>query len=309
MINSKPRLLVFGAGVIGSLYALRFFQLGMDVILLARGNRLAELQKNGLRYSDKGTVQHARVKVIEKLEDQEIYDFIFVPVRYDQAESALEAIRNNQSKTVVTLTNTVGYDSWLAIVGDRLLPGFPGAGGDIKDGILNAKFGSKNVQRTVFGEISGEKTDRVMRLAQLLEAANLPYEIPDNIQAFHVSHAATAISMKHFYTADGIVDLRTAKSKRVLRGVAMDMKRNTRMVEQAGIPLTPAKMKIIGKLPTWLIVLMFRIMLNIRFTRDVLLGNHALAARPEVMMLDSAFRVFMASTRHHQFQGSSERDR
>ncbi|MFC6649387.1 ketopantoate reductase family protein [Paenibacillus rhizoplanae] len=270
----------------------------MDVTLLARGNRLTELQKNGLRFSSKGTVQHERVRVIEKLEDHDIYDFIFVPVRYDQAESALEVIRNNQSKTVVTLTNTVGYDSWLAIVGDRLLPGFPGAGGDMKDGILNAKFGSKSVQGTVFGEINGEKTDRIMRLAQLLEAAHLPYEIADNIQAFHVSHATTVISMKHFYTADGLVDLRTAKSRRVLRGVAMDMKRNGRMVEQAGISLTPAKMKIIGKLPAWLIALMFRIMLNIRFTRDVLLGNHALAARPEVMMMDSAFRAYMASAQY-----------
>jgi 2-dehydropantoate 2-reductase len=60
MINSKPRLLVFGAGVIGSLYALRFFQSGMDVTLLARGNRLTELQKNGLRFSDNGTSKQNR---------------------------------------------------------------------------------------------------------------------------------------------------------------------------------------------------------------------------------------------------------
>ncbi|MFD1904927.1 hypothetical protein ACFSQ7_14175 [Paenibacillus rhizoplanae] len=47
----------------------------MDVALLARGNRLTELQKNGLRFSSKGTVQHERVRVIEKLEDHDIYDF------------------------------------------------------------------------------------------------------------------------------------------------------------------------------------------------------------------------------------------
>lgn len=87
--------------------------------------------------------------------------FIFVPVRYDQAESTLTAIQNNKSKTIVTMTNTLGYDQWLDIVGGRLLPGFPGAGGDIKDGVLYAQFGSEKHQGTIFGEINGEMSERV----------------------------------------------------------------------------------------------------------------------------------------------------
>lgn len=125
IVNIKQnRLLIFGAGVIGSLYALRFAQSGFDVTLLARGKRLDELKRKGLRYNDNGTIKQLSIKTVEKLADDDIYDFIFVPVRYDQAESALSAIKNNQSKTIITLTNTIGYNSWLEIVGDRLLPGF-----------------------------------------------------------------------------------------------------------------------------------------------------------------------------------------
>ncbi|WP_228409490.1 ketopantoate reductase family protein [Radiobacillus deserti] len=131
MGTKQNRLLIFGAGVIGSVYAVRFAQYGLDVTILARGKRLDELRRNGLRYNDNGTIKQIAVKTIEKLDNDDIYDFIFVPVRYDQAESALTALKDNQSKTIVTLINTIGYDTWLEIVGDRLLPGFPGAGGDI----------------------------------------------------------------------------------------------------------------------------------------------------------------------------------
>ncbi|MNH82764.1 hypothetical protein D3C87_679970 [compost metagenome] len=57
--------------------------------------------KNGLRYNDNGTIKQISIKTINKLEDDDVYDYIFVPVRYDQAESALTVIKNNQSKTIV----------------------------------------------------------------------------------------------------------------------------------------------------------------------------------------------------------------
>ncbi len=119
MDDKRPRLLIFGCGVIGSLYALQFIRSGMDVTILARGGRLKELQKNGLRYNEKGTIKKASVNVIETLQDDDIYDFIFVPVRYDQAVPALTAIKNNRSANIVTPTNTVGYDEWTSIVGER----------------------------------------------------------------------------------------------------------------------------------------------------------------------------------------------
>ncbi|MFC7559099.1 ketopantoate reductase family protein [Paenibacillus farraposensis] len=173
----QNRLLIFGAGVIGSVYALRFAQYGLDVTVLARGKRLDELKKNGLRYNDNGTIKQIPIKTIDKLEDDDVYDYIFVPVRYDQVESALTVIKNNQSKTIVTLTNTMGYDHWLEIVGDRLLPGFPGAGGDIKEDVLYAQFGSEKHQGTIFGEINGLVTERVKDLAKIFETVDLQYEI------------------------------------------------------------------------------------------------------------------------------------
>ncbi|WP_068784188.1 ketopantoate reductase family protein [Paenibacillus phocaensis] len=289
MSTKKSRLLIFGAGVIGSAYALRFAQYGQDVTVLARGKRLDTLKRNGLQYDDNGTVRKIIIQTIDKLEDDDIYDFIFVPVRYDQAESALTAIQNNQSKTIVTLTNTVGYDSWLEILGDRLLPGFPGAGGDIKEDVLYAQFGSEKHQGTFFGEINGLTTGRVKELANLLESVDLHYEIQKDIQAFHISHAALAIVNKHFYAKDGMVDIETARSESILGKIAADIKQNIRRVELAGIPVIPIETKAWGELPDSEIISRYRQMLSNDFIIDVKLGNHAVSQKAEIMMLDEAF--------------------
>ncbi|OZB95394.1 ketopantoate reductase family protein [Paenibacillus sp. XY044] len=289
MKTKQNRLLIFGAGVIGSTYALRFAQSGFDVTLLARGKRLDALQKNGLRYNDHGEIKQISVKTIEKLEDDDIYDFIFVPVRYDQAESALSAIKNNQSQTIVTLTNTIGYEPWLEIVGDRLLPGFPGAGGDMKEEVLYAQFGSEKHQGTIFGEMNGQTSERVKELAKVLETAGLHYEVQDNIYAFHVSHAALAVVNKHFYTDDGMVDLETARSESSLSKIAADIKQNLRLVEQAGIPVIPPETKSMGEWSEQDIITKYQQMLSNDFIIDVKLGDHAVSQKAEILLLDQKF--------------------
>lgn len=289
---TNTRVLIFGAGVIGSLFAARFIESGFDVTVLARGERLRDLQENGLRYSAKGKIITLTVSAIEMLANDDVYDFIFVPVRYDQMKSALTVLKDNKSKNIVTLANAVFYDNWVSIIGDRLIPGFPGAGGDIKNGILHAKFNSKRLMGTVFGEINGQKTERLNRLIQLFEQSGLPYTVEDNIQAFHLSHAAIIAPIRNFYTDSGIVDMKTAKSSAVLGKLAKDIKDNFAILEKKQIPVTPANTKIIAKLPNWVIVFAFRLMLLFPFTKDVLFGDHAKRAKDEPLLLHQALQSF-----------------
>ncbi len=44
------KILIYGAGVIGSLYAVLFAEAGYDTSVYARGKRLEFLKKNGLLY-------------------------------------------------------------------------------------------------------------------------------------------------------------------------------------------------------------------------------------------------------------------
>ncbi len=101
------RILIYGAGVIGSFYASRFAKAGLDVTVLARGQRLKELQGHGLWYRGKTRTHKVEVKTISELKPDDRYQFIFLTVRENQVEDALEDISKNKSPNVVTMINTI----------------------------------------------------------------------------------------------------------------------------------------------------------------------------------------------------------
>ena len=73
------KLLVYGAGVIGSYQAHVLCAAGHDVSILARGRRKEELEKNGLviRHYIQRKTTHDHPRVIEGLDSSEHYDAVF----------------------------------------------------------------------------------------------------------------------------------------------------------------------------------------------------------------------------------------
>lgn len=63
------RLLIFGTGVIGSLYASLFAEAGFDTTVYARGARLETLKKKGLLYLKREKVTKTNVSVLSELKD------------------------------------------------------------------------------------------------------------------------------------------------------------------------------------------------------------------------------------------------
>jgi ketopantoate reductase (EC 1.1.1.169) len=61
------RILIYGAGVIGSLYGALLSEVDLNVTLYARGRRLETLRRSGLRYRTKDGVKLASVNVIDTL--------------------------------------------------------------------------------------------------------------------------------------------------------------------------------------------------------------------------------------------------
>ena len=56
------RILIYGAGVIGSLYAALFAEAGYDTNIYARGKRLEFLKKNGLLYKKNQNIRRASTR-------------------------------------------------------------------------------------------------------------------------------------------------------------------------------------------------------------------------------------------------------
>ena len=103
------KILVCGAGVLGCNLARNLFRAGKDVTLLARGNWAEEIRKNGLRVKDQFSLRTSvsRIPVVTELKPEEIYDVIFVVLRYTQLDSALDTLRVNQTKNIVFVGNNV----------------------------------------------------------------------------------------------------------------------------------------------------------------------------------------------------------
>ncbi|MCM3274228.1 ketopantoate reductase family protein [Paenibacillus elgii] len=296
MSAKQDRILIFGAGVIGSMYAIKLIEAGFDVTLFARSNRFKSLRENGLQYKGKGTVKSIQVNVIDSLENDDVYDFIFVTVRYDRSESALLALKDNQSKNIVTMTNnSIGFSSWLDIVGDRLLPAFPGFGGQIKDGVLHARFLPKIIAATAFGEINGVVTERIENLAKLFKTAKLPYVIKKDMQAYLITHSVSDIAMLSvLYFENKIIDKKTAGTRKMARKITVTLKAYLRAIQKAGVSIDPPMLKMVLKFPNLFLDLFFMTWLRTKMVRDMMLPDYANNANKEIVQLSNDLMKFLS---------------
>ena len=71
------RILIFGAGVIGSLYGALLAEAGYEVSVYARGRRLKSMSQDGLLVKYKGKIRKASVKVLSRLEAEDRYELVF----------------------------------------------------------------------------------------------------------------------------------------------------------------------------------------------------------------------------------------
>src|SRR5579862_9353273 len=86
------KLLVYGAGVTGSLFSACLHEAGHDVSLLARGERLAALRRHGVQLAegDSPVVRRVPVPVVEHPAGG--YDLIAVFVCTHQADAVLQSL-------------------------------------------------------------------------------------------------------------------------------------------------------------------------------------------------------------------------
>lgn len=195
------KLLIYGAGVIGCLYAVLFNKAGYDTAIYAGGKRLEEFRKSGLLYEVKGMIQKADVKIIDKLEKNDKYDFIFLTVKENQVHTALKERSSNLSPNIVTMVNTLEpYSDWEEICGKgRIIPAFPGAGGSFDNGILKAAITPRIIQPTTFSEIDGNITERVISLSTILKKSKIPYQIVKDMHVWQLCHLAMVVPIADAY--------------------------------------------------------------------------------------------------------------
>jgi 2-dehydropantoate 2-reductase len=116
----NTRILVIGAGVNGSICAAGLLKAGIDVTLLARGSRLDFIRERGVVIEDpfKGTRTVARIPAIGELGADDIYEYVLVVTRKNQAIDLLPILAKNKSLSVVFMVNNPsGPDAYVMALG------------------------------------------------------------------------------------------------------------------------------------------------------------------------------------------------
>lgn len=151
------KILIIGAGVLGSNLA-HSIKRGNDVTILARYKTYENLKNNGLIIKHKlgkKTVDH--FNVIDKLDENDIYDAIFVVSRFSSLDSIVPIIENNKSKNIVFVGNNMTAEKYMNIKDKNILFAFFMAAGKKYDGYIDSICLNKiEIGRTDGKDISNE---------------------------------------------------------------------------------------------------------------------------------------------------------
>jgi ketopantoate reductase len=194
------RVLVFGAGPLGSLMAARLLEAGHEVSLLARGQRLDDLKNHGVVLEDEvsGEREVAHVPVVTSLAPDDDYDLVMVVMRKNQAEMILPALAANRRVPtyLFMMNNAAGPTQLTEAVGeDRVLLGFPLPGGSRDGHVVRIVPVDEDHPYTLpIGEVDGGTRDRTRGVADVLRSMRgYEVEIRPDMNAWLKYHASVTI--------------------------------------------------------------------------------------------------------------------
>ena len=288
------KILVFGAGVLGSLYAARLQDAGHDVTILARGNRLEQIREHGivLLESSSGLETSTAVEVVETLAPEDEYDLAIILVRKSQLADVLPvlAVNTRIPSFLFMVNNAAGPGALIEAIGrERVLLGFPGAGGTRQGYVVEYAQVSAKSQPTTIGELDGYPTARIVQIAAALGEAGFPVNISSNMDAWLKTHVALVSPIANaLYLADGD-NYRLAKTRDGVVLMIRAIREGLNVLKASGIPITPAKYRYLSLLPEPLLVKMMQKGFATQ-RAELVLARHANAARDEMSLLAAEFK-------------------
>ena len=297
------KILVYGAGPLGSLFAARLQEGGNDVSLLARGQKLANLREHGIVLRDFYTRQETvtRVNVVEELAPDDAYDLVLVIMRKNHALKILPILAANRHtpNVLFLMNNAAGPGELIEALGrERVLIGFPGSAGYFEGHVIHCLAGTEDDPATVpFGEVDGRVTDRARQVARILDSApGFKAEIRPDMDTWHKYHVALLMpSLGPAMCACGTDNYRLARTRDALVLTVRAIREGFQVLRSLGLPVTPAYLKLFELVPEPVLVALLPRLLTREEMRVAMVG-HANAAHDEVQHLADEFLALARTT-------------
>lgn len=197
------KICIYGAGAIGGYLGVQLARAGADVSLVARGPHLAAMREHGLKLLIDGEERVAQLRCTDDPRELGPQDYVIIALKAHSVPAVLDAMQPliGPNTAVVTAVNGIPY--WYfykhggALEGTTLESIDPGgrqwrqlgperaigcvvypATEVVAPGVIQHVYGNK----FPLGEASGERTERVEKLSQLMIAGGLDAPIRENIR-------------------------------------------------------------------------------------------------------------------------------
>ena len=277
------RILIIGAGVLGSNLA-HSIKKGNDVTILARNKTYENLKNNGLIIKHKlgkKTIDH--FNVIEKLDENDIYDVIFVVTRFSSLDSIIPIIENNKSKNIVFVGNNITVEKYMNINNKNVLFAFFMAAGKKYDGCIN----SICLNKTQIGRVDGKNiNDEFIR--SIFKKTKIKVIIENKMNDYLKAHACAVLPLVFAsYKVNG--NLKLLKKDKEYSLLIMDaIIEGYNVLKKLGYEILPK-----GEYETCvnkkkLCAFIYRFMFS-NFMGKICISDHAMSAKEEFLLLNSEF--------------------
>ncbi len=292
------RILVYGAGVLGSRYAAALHQAGYDVTILARGERFQQIKEQGiiLETINTGEREVTHLPVVDVLAPEDAYELVLVLMRSSQVADILPALAaNRHTPNVLFLGNNIhGADAMTQALGrERVLLGFAGAGGVREGAVVRFMYSDEN--NTYLGELDGGLTPRLEWIEEVFEITRFPIHVVPDIQAWLKTHVAFVMPLAYGIYMCGGDNYRLAHTRDALVLVVRAIREGFNALRAVGIPITPRVFGGMMRLPEPLLVAFMGRFLNTQHA-EIGLAGHANAARDEMQHLGRGLLDLMRSS-------------
>lgn len=289
------RILVYGAGPVGSYLTYQLQDAGLYVTILARDKRLEYIERYGvmLEPSDTGKPTSRKVSVIDRLFPEDAYDLVLVTVGKNHYSGVLPFLSANIfTPNILFLGNNVeGPGEMVRLLGrERVLLGFPIMSGVMAGRIARYKTGEKT--SILMGELDGSDSERVKWISEALGGAGLEVSPNPAMEAWLKYHAAVILPLAFAYIKVGRDEERLKRKD--LNLVLKAIREGFSVLKEIGHADVPEDFRWLEQLPTVLAVLSLRRRLSKPELEYVFFKGEAMQGELEV--LDEEFRGLIQST-------------
>ncbi len=243
------RVLVLGAGVVGSVYAARLMTAGHEVAHAARGARAAVLDREGVRLRTGDEELAARPRIVAADEPLPTADLTIVAVRATQLDGALSVLGSHRSPAVAFLQHLGPHAERVrSVVGaDRTVLAFPGIGGLIRpDGPVE------------YVEIAAQPTTidatavQAGRLREAIGSTGMRTALEPDIAAWFATHAVFVACLGAGVLSRGGEAPALAADSAQLRRVVRAVHEGFAVLDGRGTTVTPTALRVLfSRMPRW----------------------------------------------------------